>query len=526
MTTDQPPTDPHPIVRLPEDPSLEHLRTLARRLQRAVRAGDAAALALVRRRHPDGVPVEVGTFALSAAQLVVAREAGFPSWPRLRAHLDLVTAARRDPDAVPAGPDPADELCRLGCLVYSAEDGPDRWAAAGALLAAHPDLPARSVFAAAAAADPDALAGHLAADPAAAGRAGGPHGWAPLLYLTYSRLPGGDPLRAARLLLDAGADPDAGYLWHGLVPPFTALTGVFGEGEQGPGRQPRHPRSLALARLLLDAGAEANDGQTLYNRMFRPDDDALELLFSYGLGRGDGGVWRARLGGALPAPAAQLARPLTWAAAHGFTDRVRLLLGHGVDPEGWTPEGRAVELAAAGGHVEIVELLVAAGAPRPRLAGVAAVVAAVLAGDEAAVRAAGMGALEETLAARPALVAEAVEAGRGDAVELAARLGFDVSAPGGGQTALHSAVWDGDLPLVRRLVGLGADTTVRDGHFGGTPLDWARHAQRADVADYLAPLTPAAPDDPAAPESPGLPRSPGPPDLPVEPGPPAEPGPA
>ena len=53
--------------------------------------------------------------------------------------------------------------------------------------------------------------------------------------------------------LEAGADPNAGYLWHGLPTPFTVLTGVFGEGELGPVRQPRHPHSLALARLLLES---------------------------------------------------------------------------------------------------------------------------------------------------------------------------------------------------------------------------------------------------------------------------------
>ena len=355
-----------PTVRLPDDPSVEHLRKLARRLQRSVRAGDPGALALVARRHPAGAPAEPAGFQLSAAQLVLARECGFASWPRLREHLDLVAAARRDPDAQPVAADPADEFCRLACLVYGDPDAPGRWAEARALLAAHPDLPARSVWAAAAGAAEDRIAAHLAADPALARAPGGPYGWEPLLYLAYSRLdpevPAERVLGAARLLLDAGADPNAGYLWHGLIPPFTALTGAFGEGEGGPRRQPRHPHSLALARLLLDAGADPNDGQTLYNRMFRPDDDHLELLFEYGLGRGDGGPWHARLGAALETPAEMLVRPLTWAAGHGFAERVRLLLAHGVDPDAASPEGRAVELAAAGGHSEVVELLVAAGA--------------------------------------------------------------------------------------------------------------------------------------------------------------------
>ena len=69
---------------------------------------------------------------------------------------------------------------------------------------------------------------------------GGPHGWEPLLYLTYSRValgPGRSAVGVARLLLEHGADPNAGYLWEGLVPPFTALTGALGGG----GTIPEHP---------------------------------------------------------------------------------------------------------------------------------------------------------------------------------------------------------------------------------------------------------------------------------------------
>ena len=80
--------------------------------------------------------------------------------------------------------------------------------------------------------------------------------------------------------------------------------------------QPRHPESIALARLLLDRGAEPNDGQTLYNRMFGTDDDHLVLLFEYGLGRGDGGVWRRRLGPeAVDEPRKLVRDLLRWAVA-------------------------------------------------------------------------------------------------------------------------------------------------------------------------------------------------------------------
>jgi ankyrin repeat protein len=40
-------------------------------------------------------------------------------------------------------------------------------------------------------------------------------------------------------------------------------------------------------------------------------------------------------------------------------------------------------------------------------------------------------------------------------------------------TALHSAAWNGDLKMVRLLLGAGADPAARDDEHNGTPLGWA-----------------------------------------------------
>ena len=163
---------------------------------------------------------------------------------------------------------------------------------------------------------------------------GGPFGWRPLYYLVYSRFDPAVPadvLAVARQLLAAGADPNEGYLFDGLPSPFTLLTGVFGHGELGPARQPRHPHWQALARLLLDAGADPNDAQTLYNRMFAPATTHLELLFEYGLGSRR----RRPVAGADRRPGARPAQmlrvQLRWAVEHHQPARVRLLAEHGVD---------------------------------------------------------------------------------------------------------------------------------------------------------------------------------------------------
>ena len=274
----------------------------------------------------------------------MARRYDFPSWVRLRRYVEVVERYSRFPNRMTAGsanpdnPDdpgnPADEFLRLACLYYE-DDEPGRWAQARLILLEHPEIARLSVCAVAAAADLPRLTAHLAADRRAAARPGGPFRCEPLFYLAYTRH---DPaigeaavLGAARMLLQAGADPNAGYLWHGLPTPFTVLTGVFGEGELGPVRQPRHPHAQALARLLLEAGADPNDGQAPYNRMFEPGHDHLELLFEFGLGAGDGGPRQARMGGALDTPEKMVRGQLSWAVTHGMAERVRLLVEHGAD---------------------------------------------------------------------------------------------------------------------------------------------------------------------------------------------------
>ena len=464
---------------LPSEPSLQQLRHQARDLQRAVRRGDQDALAEVARRHPAGAPdgprdgTAAAAFPLSAAQLVVARRYDFPSWVRLRRYVEVVERYSRFPNRMTAGPanpdnpeNPADEFLRLACLYYE-DDEPGRWAQARLILLEHPEITRLSVCAAAAAADLPHLAAHLAADRRAAARPGGPFRCEPLFYLAYARH---DPaigeaavLGAARTLLQAGADPNAGYLWHGLPTPFTVLTGVFGEGELGPVRQPRHPHALALARLLLEAGADPNDGQALYNRMFEPGHDHLELLFEFGLGAGDGGPWQARMGDALDRPETMVRGQLRWAVTHGMAERVRLLVEHGADiaspfEDGSTPAERAA-----------VEEL----------------------------RAAHPGLAEAVRRDRPALIVWAAAQGRPGSAELLAGLGFDVNARGRSdvpaadpwQTALHVAAMDGRLDLARSLVRLGADPTIRDQRFESTPLGWARHFGQEELVALLEPLT-------------------------------------
>ena len=456
-------------LSLPTNPSLEQMRKQARDLQRKERAA-----------RPDEA------YPLHAAQLVVARGYGFASWPRLVHYFDVVDVYGR-PASSPRAAGGADRFTHLACSNYS-DDLPEYGEMAAAILAESPDLTAGDIWAAAAAADIDAVRAILAGDPRMASAVGGPYRWEPLCYLTYSRLdpmPSQDAvLTVARLLLDAGADPNAGYLWGGLPTPFTALTGVFGEGEQGAGRTPRHPYEVPLARLLLEAGADPNDGQALYNRMFRPDNSHLELLFAYGLGQGDGGPWQQRLGAeALDTPDVMLRRQLNQAVPAGFVERVRLLAEHGVDVTAPLSNGRLpIDVAAGNGDRAMLSVLRDAGSRPPRLSHAKKRVAAIMSGDRSAAT--------DALAISPNLVRHAYDAGRMDVVPVLVECGFDVDARGrDGATALHWTAWNGDIEAARILLAAGADPDLREPKYDATPLGWAEYARQTAYVEMIKPLT-------------------------------------
>jgi hypothetical protein len=100
------------MSQLPDRPDTDQLRRQARELHRAAAGGDARALGRLRQVS--------GKVTLSAAQLAIARDYGFPSWPRLKAEAERRRAEAAPPDpgapagdpaqANPAQADPADEL--------------------------------------------------------------------------------------------------------------------------------------------------------------------------------------------------------------------------------------------------------------------------------------------------------------------------------------------------------------------------------------------------------------------------------
>lgn len=477
------PSEPRPVPparwRLPDRPSSDHLRGQAKQLLRRATVGDTEAAELIDLYDPGDGPL-----TLARAQRVLARAYGFAGWSRLRERLDVLATWGREMEPTGAADGPVDAFLRLACLTYTE---PSRAGQALALVRDDASLASATAATMAACGEAAALRTLLARDPNAAVTTSGPHDWPPLLYLCYSRLDIGDPVATLRVLLDAGADPNAGFLWQRFPSPFTAVTGVLGGGERS---EPAHRQAVELVNLLLDAGADPNDNQAFYNRQFESDDSHLPPLLAHGAGHPQPSPWRQRLGSAYPSPEEMVGEHLRTAAQQGFVGRVRLLLVHGVDPNtrGYHPalgNQTAYEVAIRHGQREAAALLASAGGRSDRIDGADLLLSAALAGD-----ATELGRWREHAAVLRSRRPDALRlAGQQHGVSSLARLlelGYDINAAAeDGRTALHEAAFRGDGDLCRWLLDHGADPSLRDRDFSGTPAAWALHAGHPDLAEEL-----------------------------------------
>lgn len=474
------------FAELPENPNLEHLKKQAKALLKAVRAGDDGALGRVGPYFGD--PASIG---LQYAQLVIAREYGFSSWTKLKSEVE-----RPGPRAAPAGDRLANRFLDLVCLAYGVDvdPGPHRLEEARRLLDEHPAIADENIYVAAAIGDAGRVERWLAGDPGLISRKGGYFNWEPLMYAAYGRLPGTSTLAAGRKLLARGADPNAHYMWGGQYK-FTALTGVFGQGEGGPVNFPEHPDCVAFARALLEAGANPNDSQAAYNRFFEPDNTCLELLLEFGLSSTDRNNWFVEEEGRmLPNPSETMHFQLIQSLRKRYKDRVKLLIDHGVDLnkpdntyETITKGKLPYEIALLLGQDDIADYMLANGARKTELSKLDMLRAACMRGDTAAARALleADGSLAE--AVRPGareMLCDAVGQDNLAALATMIDLGFELSVPGT-RTPLHDAAFQGRLEAARMLVEAGADTTLRDPTYAAGPIGFALHAGQTEMVELL-----------------------------------------
>src|SRR6266851_4452227 len=452
---------------LPERPDVGQLRRQAKELRDAARRGDAAAVERFGRHHPAALQ---GAASLASAQLVIARELGFASWPRLKAAIDTAADVGR----------------RVRAFVTAVIEG--RLRQAHDTFGADPDIARRGLLAATVLGDAEAVREMLAADPAAAVAIDEERGWPPLLYACYSRWPQIDPGRepgmaeVVRLLLDAGANPNTND--GGRTRYRSALRGSVELNNPG------------ITEILLDAGAHPDPGQPIGDAIAHSDLRCLRLLLSHGarLARTwalGAAVYNDNAGAisllleALEATGAGAAEQATQvlpdAAASASYPVVAALLDAGADPRAAGEDGlSALRLAVRAGREDTAARLRAVGAPDD-CTDVDRFIGACLTGDRQAAErlAADHPDLRGRLTDQDhAVIVEAAASRPAETIALMLDLGFSPRARRFGDEPLHNAAYHGNAATVGVLLGAGADIDARDDRFDSTPLAFATVGSR------------------------------------------------
>jgi ankyrin repeat protein len=436
---------------------LEQARKRAKELLRAARAGE-----------PDAVARLGASPRLADAQRSVANELGHASWAELKHRVEAERAS-------------FDE--RVGRFVEDATvgriDRARRW------LEHDPGIASAGVVAALLLGDVARVGQELRRDPALPRVQLRPRNWTPLLYVCHSCFLGRDAARTpglvetARLLLDAGADPNStagSPNWPGSV--WTPLYGAAGVAHQP-----------ELTQLLLEAGASPDDGESVYHACEARDHTCLRLLLDHEAAvNGTNALPHmldyddlegARL--LLDAGADPNDGSLHHAILRGRDARfVELLVERGADVEQPNRQGLApYALAVRLDRDDVVELLGRLGAPA-RVGEVDAFLAACRRADSEAVEAAlaSNPGLVRSLRARDLeLLPESATWNGGATLRLLLDVGFPLDTTGELEgTALHHAAWWGRADNVALLLERGADVH-RGSWFGpdSTPLAWATH---------------------------------------------------
>jgi ankyrin repeat protein len=328
--------------KLPVRPSLEQYRKQAKELLKACKSGDSEAIQRIKRHHPHPSKLadsrtQSATFPLADAQLAIAREYAFESWPKFAKHIEA--------------------LSREGSPVSQFE------LAADALVAG----------------DVEQLSRLLRENPALIReRSTRLHRATLLHYLgangfeDYRQKSPKNAVEIAEMLLRAGAEVDA-------------VADTYGKGTAlGLVATSVHPKQagvqIALLETLLVAGA-AVDGafsgwSPVISALRNGHGEAAEFLAEHGARldlEGAAGVGQLDLvktffdeNGGLKAGAtrAQMESGFLWACEYGRGNVVEFLLQRGADPHAQANTGlTGLHWAVVGGQLATIRLLLERGAP-------------------------------------------------------------------------------------------------------------------------------------------------------------------
>jgi ankyrin repeat protein len=474
---------------------LEQQRKRAKDLRRAHARGDIEAADRIVRHLPRAAgqshqAVLALRFTLSEAQLVVAREAGYPSWPQLRRGIDAGST----------------EHSLIEAALRGAHD----------LLARDGEAPAagRSIYLVAALGDASAARSMLAHDASLADRRGGPRDWTPLLYACCSRTNNEARIELARLLLDAGADVNA----LGREPGFSSgnvsmLDGYEWRPIEGAAAVADHE----LLGLLVARGADPNLTSAFLTRAVQSGDREILRIALDAKPPWWQVTWalcacveleRADMAPVLVAHAetARMREPALTDAIRLHRDRelIDILLGDMPSPV-WE---RAYRAAARYDHREAIALLQQRGLSAAALTPIDRAIAACIAGasdggrtHDTTARGSETSADRPVTTARPIargskarafddvdhrMLAWAVRSRRFAAVPRLLAIGLDPNAADAdGQTPLHLAVLAAHDATIDTLLRAGATVDARD-YDARTPLELALALTDATVRDRLA----------------------------------------
>ncbi len=440
---------------LPLHPNLEQLKKQAKLVLRGQRAGNPSILRRIQEHHPlqrtsTEAEIRAARFSLSDAQLVVAREYGFDSWTKLKAHVEAQEGV-------------AGEVS-VNDLLKSAGRG-----------------------------DVDRLRALLDAQPDLINEQGG-NGVRTALHEAV----GAGNEAAVRLLLERGADPNIRCEGDNATPLHFAA----------------EKQQFAIVRLLIEHGADpigADDyheleviGWATAWDYVSADREMVEYLLAHGarhnifsaVAMGAVGEIRKLVTGSPGILERRMdltnkrCRPLHLAVVKHQPESLDALLELGANMESLDEAGfTALDEAALRGETEMAQTLLDRGAkvrlPAAFLLQRTRDIERLLRRDPDALKPGnrwGTFIIRASEFVSGEVIEQLIQAGASVHVRDDPKTSVDSTS---GYTALHAAGWRGNFSAAAALLKHGANVQAREERYRGTPAGWADFAGRTEVRDLI-----------------------------------------